>query len=54
VRDLAHLCAAFACDRVDGGKASRDFLDAVAMHTMIDAIYEASSSVRTLVLKEQS
>jgi predicted dehydrogenase len=54
VQDLAHLYAAFARDRVDGGKTSRDFSDAVAMHTMIDAIYEASSSERTLVLKEQS
>jgi hypothetical protein len=54
VRDLAHLCAAFACDRVDGGKAIRDLLDAVAMHTTIDAIYDVSSSVRILVRKEQS
>ena len=49
VQDLAHLYAAFARDRVDGSKTTRDFSDAVAMHTMIDAIYEASSSERTIV-----
>ena len=54
VQDLAHLYAAFARDRLDGGKTSRNFSDAVAMHTMIDAIYEASSFKRTLVPKEQS
>ena len=27
VQDLAHLYAAFARDRVDGGKTSRDFSD---------------------------
>jgi predicted dehydrogenase len=54
VLDLAHLYAAFARDRVDGCKTTRDFSDAVVMHTMIDAIYEASSSERTIVFEEQS
>ena len=54
VKDLAHLYAAFARDRVHGGKTARDFSDAVAMHTMIDVIYQASSSETTVVLKEQS
>ena len=54
VQDLAQLYAAFARDRVHGGKTCPDFSDAVAMHTMIDAIYQASSSETTVVLKEQS
>ena len=54
VQDLGHLYAAFARDRVDGAKTARNFLDAIAMHTLIDAIYEASASERTIVFKEQS
>ncbi|WP_263381203.1 Gfo/Idh/MocA family protein [Granulicella arctica] len=54
VQDLAQLYAAFASDRVNGGKTTRDFSDAVAMHKMIDMIYEASSTERTIVFKEQS
>ena len=53
VQDLAQLYAAFAHDRVTGTKSVRDFKDAVAMHRLIDAINEASSSHRFICLKEQ-
>ena len=54
VQDLAQLYAAFARDGVHGVKTCRDFSDAVAMHTMIDVIYQAPSSETTVVPKEQS
>jgi predicted dehydrogenase len=54
VQDLAQLYAAFAHDRADRGKTIRDFSDGLAMHSMIDAIYEASSSGKPVFLKEQS
>jgi predicted dehydrogenase len=54
VQDLAQLYAAFARDRIDGIKTTRDFSDALALHRLIDAIYEASSSGASVFLKEQS
>jgi predicted dehydrogenase len=54
VQDLAQLYAAFARDRIDGVKTTRDFSDALAMHRLIDAIYQASSSGTSVFLKEQS
>ncbi len=52
VQDLAQLYAAFARDRIDGVKTTRDFSDAVAMHHLIDAVYQASSSGNSVFLKE--
>jgi predicted dehydrogenase len=52
VQDLAQLYAAFARDRDDGGKTTRDFADALAMHHLIDTIYEASSSGQSVSLEE--
>ncbi len=54
VQDLAQLYAAFARDRVTGGKSTRDFKDAVAMHRLIDAFIESSSSNETIILKEHA
>jgi predicted dehydrogenase len=54
VQDLAQLYAAFARDRIDGVKTARDFSDALALHRLIDAIYESSSSGASVVFKEQS
>jgi predicted dehydrogenase len=54
VQDLAQLYAAFVRDRIDGSKTTRDFADAVVMHRLIDAIYEASSSGKSVIIKEQS
>jgi predicted dehydrogenase len=54
VQDLAQLYAAFARDPIDGVKTTRDFSDALALHRLIDAIYESSSSGASVVLKEQS
>jgi predicted dehydrogenase len=53
VQDLAQLYAAFARDRVTGTKSVRDFADAVVMHRLIDAIVDAASSNKTVVLKER-
>ena len=53
VQDLAQLYIAFARDRVTGTKSVRDFKGAVAMHRLIDAINEASSSHRFASLEEQ-
>ena len=52
VQDLAHLYAAFARDRVDGSKTTRDFADALALHRLIDTIYEASLSGKYVSFKE--
>jgi predicted dehydrogenase len=52
VQDLAQLYAAFAHDRDTGSKSVRDFADALAIHRLIDAIVDASSSNRTVFLKE--
>jgi predicted dehydrogenase len=52
-QDLAQLYAAFADDRAKGTKSVRDFKDAVAMHRLIDAINESSSSRRFGSIKEK-
>jgi predicted dehydrogenase len=54
VQDLAQLYATFARDRIDGVKTTRDFSDALSMHRLIDAIYEASTSETSVLFKEQS
>jgi len=54
VQDLAQLYATFAHDRLNGNKTTRDFSDALAMHRLIDAIYEASTSETSVLFKEQS
>ena len=54
VHDLAQLYSTFARDRLIGTKTTRDFKDALAMHRLIDAIYEASSSGTAIVVKENS
>jgi predicted dehydrogenase len=54
VQDLAQLYAAFASDRVTGSKSVRDFADALVIHQLIDAIVDASSSNRTVFLKERA
>lgn len=54
VQDLAQLYAAFAHDRFTGVKSTRDFRDAVAMHRLLDAINEASSSDHSVSLKESA
>ena len=53
VQDLAQLYAAFAQDRITGGKSARDFSDAVAMHRLIDAINQASTSGCSVAIEEE-
>lgn len=54
VQDLAQLYATFARDRIDGSKSTRSFTDALAVHRLLDAIYEASSSGTSVLIKERS
>jgi predicted dehydrogenase len=53
VQDLAQLYAAFAHDRITGGKSAPDFVDAVAMHRLIDAINQASTSGCSVAIEEE-
>jgi predicted dehydrogenase len=53
VQDLAQLYAAFARDRITGGKSARDFSDAVAMHHLIDAINQGSASGCSVTIQEE-
>jgi predicted dehydrogenase len=48
VQDLAQLYAAVAEERRSGTKLTRNFNDAVAMHRLIDAIVESSSTSKTI------
>jgi predicted dehydrogenase len=53
VQDLAHLYAAFALDRQQGTRSAPDFVDAVTVHRLIDAIYCSSASGKSINVRHR-
>ena len=54
VQDLAQLYAAYANDRETGSRTARTFADAVAMHELIDAITQSSTTGNAITLKGEA